>query len=359
MSQITPEERSAPVAVLGAGSWGTALAYLLGLKGYSVRLWGRSSDLISRVKVARENDIYLPGVVLPESIMLTSSLEEALDGVLYVVTAPPCVGVRSLMEQSRPYLHPDARLISATKGLLEENARRPSEVILEQIGRSYTPRTAVLSGPNLAREVVRGTPSTTVVACENVETAEAFQQLLTTPTFRVYTNQDIAGVELAGALKNIIAIGAGVSDGLGFGDNTKAALITRGLIEITRLGVILGGKAETFTGLAGMGDLFATCASNHSRNYRLGFRLAQGESLEQVAASTPMVAEGLPTTAAAIRFAEEHDIAMPITREVHAMLYESKEPRQAVADLMGRASKPELVDVPWFDLQQKKLCEKA
>jgi len=346
------------IAVLGAGSWGTALAYLLGRKGYNVTLWGRSPDLISRMCLSRENDVYLPGVVLPENIALTSSLEQALARSLYVITAPPCVGVRALMEKARVYLCAEARVLSATKGLLPDTAQRPSEVILENIGSGYVDRTAVLSGPNLAREVVRGIPTTTVIACGNLQTAEEFQQLFSSPTFRVYTNEDIAGVELGGALKNIIAIGAGVSDGLGFGDNTKAALVTRGLVEITRLGVALGGKAETFTGLAGMGDLFATCVSKHSRNYQVGFRLAQGENLAQIAQSTPMIAEGVPTTQAAMRYAMEHEIEMPITHEIYLMLFKGKDPRSAVADLMHRAAKQELVDVPWFLTGVRKTGEK-
>lgn len=336
------------ISVLGAGSWGTALAYLLGSKGHRVSLWARSGLLVEKMRVSRENEVYLPGVVLPECVAITHSLPESLKGVSLVALAPPCVGVRALVAEASAHLDDEALLISATKGLAEDTAQRPSEIIIAGLGEKARPRIAVLSGPNLAREIVRGIPSTTVVASECQATAEKFQEVFATPAFRVYTNEDLAGVELAGALKNIIAIGAGVSDGLGFGDNTKAALVTRGLVEITRLGVALGARAETFTGLAGMGDLFATCASNHSRNRRLGFRLAQGETLEQISTSTPMIAEGVPTTAAAIGFASEHQIEMPITREIYNMLYEGKNPRQAVSDLMNRASKPELVDVPWY-----------
>lgn len=349
MKHAEPPQLNESVSVVGAGSWGTALAYLLGSKGYQVTLWARSAQLVDQTRLSRENATYLPGVVLPESITITQSLQEALEGTELVVMAPPCVGVRSVIREALPFLSDTAVLLSATKGLEEEGARRPSEMIAESLGSDAIERIAVLSGPNLAREIVRGIPSTTVIACDNGEVARRFQGVFSTPYFRVYTNADVAGVELAGALKNIIAIGAGVSDGLGFGDNTKAALVTRGLVEITRLGVALGAKAETFTGLAGMGDLFATCASNHSRNRRVGYRLAQGETLEQISASTRMIAEGVPTTAAAVRSAEEHGIEMPISREIYRMLFDGKDPRQAVTDLMTRAAKPELVDVPWFE----------
>jgi glycerol-3-phosphate dehydrogenase (NAD(P)+) len=327
------------VAVIGAGSWGTAIASMLATKAGSVRLWARVPQFAEVVRQRRENEKYLPGVPLPDNVEVTGNLAEAVAGVAFVVLAVPCVGVPSVCDALAQVLSSHAIIISATKGLHDESGLRPSQIIARACGGEE--RVAVLSGPNLAREVVSGIPTTTVMAASNVEVSRQAQVLFSTPTFRVYTNPDVVGVELGGALKNVIAIAAGINDGLGFGNNTKAALETRGLVEMTRLGVALGGKVETFFGLSGLGDLIATCASHHSRNHTVGWRLGQGESLAQIQASMNMVAEGVPTTQAALRRAREMQMDMPITEQVHAVLFEGKNPHQAVADLMGRQSKAE------------------
>ncbi|MCS6861482.1 MAG: NAD(P)-dependent glycerol-3-phosphate dehydrogenase [Abditibacteriales bacterium] len=335
------------LAVIGAGSWGTALAHLLAPKVREVRLWVRSAELADLIRQRRMNEKYLPGVTLPENVAVTSHLADAVAGVEFVVLAVPCVGVPTVCEALAPVVSPTAILVSATKGLHNDSGLRPSQIIAHTCGGAE--RIAVLSGPNLAREVVSGIPTTTVIAASNPEVSQRAQVLFSTPTFRVYTNSDVVGVELGGALKNIIAIAAGINDGLGFGDNTKAALATRGLVEMTRLGIALGGKLETFFGLSGVGDLFATCASRHSRNHHVGFRLGRGETLAEIQASMTMIAEGIPTTQAAFHRARELGIDMPITEQIHAVLFEGKNPRQAVADLMSRRSKAESTEdySPW------------
>jgi glycerol-3-phosphate dehydrogenase (NAD(P)+) len=327
------------VAVIGAGSWGTAIAHLLAPKVREVRLWARSAELADIIRQQRTNEKYLPGVTLPENVGVTNQLADVVAGGEFVVLAVPCVGVPTVCECLAQVVSPMALIVSATKGLHNDSKLRPSQIITRACGGEE--RVAVLSGPNLAREVVSGIPTTTVIAASNAEVSQRAQVLFSTPTFRVYTNSDVVGVELGGALKNIIAIAAGINDGLGFGDNTKAALATRGLVEMTRLGVALGGKMETFFGLSGVGDLFATCASQHSRNHKVGFRLGRGETLAEIQASMTMIAEGVSTTQAAFHRARELGIDMPITEQIHAVLFEGKNPRQAVADLMSRQFKAE------------------
>ncbi|HIE52939.1 MAG TPA: NAD(P)H-dependent glycerol-3-phosphate dehydrogenase [Armatimonadetes bacterium] len=334
---------SKPIAVVGAGGWGTALAWLLAHKGQRVRLWGRTPELVKRLQTTRENYKYLPGVRLPEHILATADLPAALRDSELIIFAVPSCGVRTIAEQMRASVGFGAIVVSVAKGLDPTTGQRLSEVLAEIL--PPTTKIAVMSGPNLSREVVQGIPTTTVVASADPTVARRVQEIFNVPTFRVYTNPDVAGVELGGALKNVIAIGAGISDGLGFGDNTKAALVTRGLAEIRRLGVVLGARAETFSGLTGLGDLVATCASPHSRNRRVGFELGQGRSLEEiVAAMGGMVAEGIPTTATVYRLAQKYGVEMPITAEIYRVLFEGKSPRQAVADLMRRATKGEFDD---------------
>lgn len=335
------------LAVIGAGSWGTAIAHLLAPKVSEVRLWARSAELADLIRQHRTNEKYLPGVTLPENVNVTSQLADAVADVEFIVLAVPCVGVPTVCERLASVVSSTAIIVSATKGLHHDSGLRPSQIIARTCGGAE--RIAVLSGPNLAREVVRGIPTTTVIAAADAEVARRAQVLFSTPTFRVYTNSDVVGVELGGALKNIIAIAAGINDGLGFGDNTKAALATRGLVEMTRLGVALGGRMETFFGLSGVGDLFATCASQHSRNHQVGFRLGRGETLADIQASMTMVAEGIPTTQAAYHRARELSIEMPITEQIHAVLFEGKSPHQAVADLMSRRFKAESTEdySPW------------
>lgn len=331
----------APVrlGVVGAGGWGTALAVLLAKKGFEVVLWARRSEHVSELRTARENKAYLPGVPLPETVQVTGDLHEVAE-CRRLILAVPSQALRSLWERLRPLLNGDAAVLNAAKGLEARTGLRLSQV-LEEVG--FPPgRIAVLSGPNHAEEVGRGLPTTSVVAGRSRALIEEWQELLMGSTFRVYTNEDVIGVELGGALKNVIALAAGISDGLGFGDNTKAALITRGLAEMSRLGAAMGANVITFSGLAGMGDLIATSTSTHSRNTQAGLAIGRGATLEEVLRSTPMVIEGVPTCRAALALAAAHGVEMPITRAVAQVLFEGKSPSQAVAELMGRGPKSEL-----------------
>jgi len=336
----------APVAIIGAGSWGTALAVVLGRIGTAIRLWDYWPEHIRRVAAERVNERFLPGIALPSDVQPCEDIEEAVRGAASIMMAVPAIGMREQARRLRPLLDSSPLIISAAKGLEEQTGLRMSQVIAQEIP-AVAHSVVALSGPNLAVEVARGVPTTTVVACADAEHARRAQALFMQPAFRVYTNADIIGVEFGGALKNIIAIAAGVSDGLGFGDNTKAALVTRGLAEIRRLGVALGARADTFGGLSGMGDLVATCASRHSRNHRVGFLLAQGKSLDEILASMDQVAEGVPTTRAALLLAERAPVEMPIARAVHSVLFEGSPAKEAVAALMTRTGKDEL-DEPWI-----------
>ncbi len=331
-----------PVAIVGAGSWGTALAFLLAHKGLAVRLWNRTASVLEGIAKTRHNPRYLSDVELPPAVEPITQLAQALEGAEFVVLAVAAEGVREVCRVARRELaESSATLISATKGLEPQRAMLISEVLAEELGEQVRERLVVLSGPNLAAEICAGIPTATVVASPSRERALAAQELFACPTFRVYTNPDPLGVELGGALKNIIAIGAGINDGLGFGDNSKATLITRGLAEMTRLGVARGARAETFRGLSGLGDLAATCASKKSRNWRLGYAVARGRTVGQALEEMAMVAEGVPTTRAALRLAAKHKVEMPITRAVHAVLFEGLAPRDAVAALMTRDPRDE------------------
>jgi glycerol-3-phosphate dehydrogenase (NAD(P)+) len=328
-------------AVIGAGSWGTALAFCLGSKGIEVALWGRDADDLHSIEAERENPAYLPGVKLPGSVNAEPDLARALSGAAMTVEAVPSDGVADVCARIRDHLEEGTTLVSATKGLEPEQGLRTTELFESLLGQDIARRSVVLSGPNLAVEVVRGVPTASVAASEDVAAAELVQLAFASPAFRVYTNEDVKGVELAGALKNVIALAAGINDGLGFGDNTKAALIARGLAEIVRLGVALGAREETFYGLAGVGDLFATCASKLSRNRTVGFGLGQGKSLAEVLQAMTQVAEGIPTTKAAVGLARRCGVEMPITEQVYRVLFEGKSPESAVTDLMTRDLKPE------------------
>jgi len=327
------------IAVLGAGSWGTALALLLARKGCHVRLWVWDPAQAETMLRERANPSFLPGFPFPDEIVIMTSIPEAVESAESVVLAVVSEGVTDTAERLKECLPSGIPIISGTKGLDSRSGLTVSQIL----GRMMPENPVVaLSGPNLALEVAKGVPSATVAASTNCSASKYAQELFMCPSLRVYTNPDILGVELAGALKNVIAIGAGVSDGLGFGDNTKAALLTRGLAEITRLGVRLGAEQATFMGLAGVGDIMATCASPLSRNRRVGLGLARGKRLEEILAELGQVAEGIPTTRAVIRLARDNDVAMPIAAEVHAMLFEGKSPETAVADLMQREPKDEL-----------------
>jgi len=325
------------VAVIGAGSWGTALAAHLARSGHDVHLWVRDPSLATAVSTAHENARYLPGVALPP-LAATSDRGAAAAGAELVIVATPSEFCREAYRGLRPHLAAGTVLVSATKGLEVETLRRMSEVAAEEVpGRPIV----VLSGPSFALEVAQGQPTTVVVASAEVAVAERVQRAVSTRAFRAYSSDDVKGVELAGALKNVIAIAAGIVDGLGYGHNTGAALLTRGLAEITRLAVALGARPDTLAGLAGLGDLVLTCTGGLSRNRRVGQALAEGESLGQALADLSMVAEGVRTTLVACRLAEGAGIEMPIARQMRAVLYEGKPPRAAVEELMLRTLKRE------------------
>jgi glycerol-3-phosphate dehydrogenase (NAD(P)+) len=333
---------SGRVTVVGTGNWGTTLAIILARHGLEVTLWARTEEEARDLITRRANEVFLPGVQFPDNLVVGHSLPVALEACDLLLLVVPAQRMRENVLRVRGYLQERTIVVSAAKGLEIETTLRMTEVLKEELPPRFHSRLAVLSGPNLAREIIAGLPATTVVASENDEAACFVQSLITTPQFRVYTHSDVIGVELAGALKNIIALGAGISDGLGYGDNAKAAFMTRGLAEIARLGVAAGANLLTFAGLAGIGDLVTTCASSHSRNHYVGEQLAQGRSLAEIQASMRMVAEGVPTTIAALQLARRYTIEMPITEQMYQVLFEGKDPRRAVIDLMTRDVKGEL-----------------
>lgn len=332
--------------VVGTTSWGTTLAILMARKGHRVTLWARTPEEAEKLQTDRENRRLLPGFPFPPSLQVTASAEEAFRHAQLVVLAVPAKSLRANVRRVRGALSPKAVIISATKGLEIGTGLRMSQVLQQELSKPLRSRICVLSGPNLSAEIAQGRPASTVVASEDSQMASMAQEVLMSPELRVYTNSDVVGVELAGALKNIIALGAGISDGLGYGNNGKAAFITRGLAEITRLGVSAGANPLTFAGLAGMGDLIATAASPLSRNRYVGEQLAKGRPLQEILASMQYVAEGVDTTAAAVKMAQELGVEMPITQATYRVLFEGLDPRQAVVELMGRAPQPEWVGVP-------------
>lgn len=332
------------IAVLGAGSWGTAIARMLAQKYENVCLWARNPKLAAELNVKRENSDYLPGVLLPASLSYTCELKTAVEDADFVFLATPSQAVRNTAGLIRPFIKDIAIVINAAKGLETSSMKRMSQVIAEELP-MQADRTAILSGPNHAEEVGLEFPTTTVVAAHARAIAESVQDVLILPYFRVYTNPDVAGVELGGALKNIIALGAGIAEGLGFGDNSKAALMTRGLAEISRLGVAMGANPLTFAGLSGVGDLVVTCTSGHSRNRRAGILIAQGKSASEIENETKMVVEGIRSTFAAYQLAKQHNIEMPITEQIYQALYENKSPKDAVFDLMMRTRTHEVEEV--------------
>ncbi|MBI2300644.1 MAG: NAD(P)-dependent glycerol-3-phosphate dehydrogenase [Armatimonadetes bacterium] len=328
------------VAVVGAGSWGTGLAWLLAQRNEDVRLWARDPDLAERVSASRVNEAYLPELRLPDPLAITAELDRALEGAGLVVVAVPSVGLATVAARMAAALAVGATVISATKGLDHATGRRMTLVLADALPAGVG--IGALSGPNLSSEIVAGQPAASVVASADPAVMGVLQTALSSRRFRVYTNPDVAGVELGGALKNPYAIAAGISDGLGYGDNTKAALMTRGMHEMRRLGVALGADPRTFAGLCGFGDLLATCHSRQSRNRNLGEQLGRGARLGELLAGTPHVAEGVPTTRTALRLAHEQGVHMPILEELHAILFEDKPPRDAVAALMLRDVSDEL-----------------
>jgi glycerol-3-phosphate dehydrogenase (NAD(P)+) len=325
------------VAVLGAGSWGTALSVLLAESGHEVRLWGNDREHLDQLARDRENRKFLAGITLPAGIKVQPELEEALDRADATTFVVPSHALRAVAGEVARSGH-TGLWVCATKGLELVTLERPTRILTETLGGEEG---VALVGPSHAEEVSRGVPTSVVAASEDETRAREVQRLFSTARFRVYTNTDVAGCEYGAALKNVIAIAAGVCDGLGYGDNTKGALLTRGLAEIARLGVALGGRRETFFGLTGMGDLITTAISRHSRNRGLGERLGRGESLEQITGSMVMVAEGIRTASAALESARRHDVDLPITEQVCAILVEGKNPRQALETLMTRELKSE------------------
>lgn len=328
------------IAVIGAGSWGTTAAWLAAANT-SVQLWARREDVVEEINSSRTNSQYLPGCELPSAIEATADLSRAVDGVDMIAMAVPSHGFRGVLTEIIPLVPDRTPVISLTKGIEQESLLRMTEIIHELMPRHDPLRIGVLTGPNLASEIASSQPTATVIAVGDSETAERVQSVFMAPLFRVYTNDDVVGSELGGALKNVMAIAAGMSDGLGFGDNTRATLITRALAELTRLGVRLGGRPGTFAGLAGMGDLIATCVSDKSRNHRVGFGLARGNSLTEVIDDMSMVAEGVNTTRAVLDLAARFDVDMPIASHVGKVLYEGMDPKEAMLSLMTREAKPE------------------
>ncbi|MGH8925364.1 MAG: NAD(P)H-dependent glycerol-3-phosphate dehydrogenase [Acidimicrobiia bacterium] len=326
------------IAVIGAGSWGTAVA-ALAARQHPTRIWARRPELAALINSLSENPDYLPGHRLPYGISATSDLEEAAAGADVVMIGVPSHGFGEVLRNLS--LPNDVPLVSLTKGIEVDTLRRMTEVITAVRPDHRNEVIGVLTGPNLASEVMAGNPTASVIAMTEIETAARVQSVFMGPTFRVYTNDDVVGCELAGSLKNVMAIAAGMSNGLGFGDNTRAALITRALAELTRLGVALGGAPATFAGLAGMGDLIATCTSSKSRNYQVGYGLAQGRTISEIIGEMNMVAEGVKTTRAVLQLAEKAGVEMPIADQVGRVLYEGHHPREAVLTLMSRGARSE------------------
>ncbi len=329
------------IAVVGAGSWGTALAAVAADKGVDTILWARREELAETIASRHENPDYLPGIELPSSLQATHDLEKATSTASVVVMAVPSHAFRGIFHDVVPLLAPDVPVVSLTKGIEQDSLKRMSEVMGEEADLGPS-RVAALSGPNLAREVVARQPSATVVACADQDVARKLQAAFMANYFRVYTNPDVVGVELGGSMKNVIAIAAGIAAGMGFGDNAKASLITRGLAEIARLGVAMGGNPLTFAGLAGMGDLVATCYSPLSRNRTVGEQLGKGRKLDEITGEMKMVAEGVKSSKPLCALAERHSVEVPIAQHVVRVLYEGVSPQDMVLSLMLREAKPEL-----------------
>jgi len=331
------------IAIIGAGSWGTALAIVLSQspRAHRISMWVHSADVAQTLLSRRVNDIYLPGFILPEGIEIGRDFAAAVDGADYVLGVMPSAHAGDVYSGLLPHLRPEIPIISATKGIETGNLLRMSEVIRETVGVKFPPRVVVLSGPSFAREVAQAEPTALVIAADDVALAAEVQEEFSGPSLRLYTNTDVAGVEFGGAFKNVISLTAGVAQGLGLGHNAQAALITRGLAEMARLGVVLGAHRETFVGLAGLGDLVLTCTGKLSRNRAVGIELGRGRKLPEILASTRMVAEGVSTTAAVWTLAQRLAISMPITEQMHAVLYENRPPRDAIRELMSRPLKNE------------------
>lgn len=336
------------VTVIGAGGWGTALALLLQTREHSVRLWVRRPEACDLMRRHGENPIYLPGVPLPKQLELTSSLAQAAENAQLIVFAVPSHAMRvvatQLLKEGSFGIRTEPLIVSATKGIEEGSLLTMSTILREILGRRREERIAVLSGPSFAVEVARQCPTAVTVAARDKDTATTVQKVFSSQRFRVYTATDVIGVEIGGAVKNVIALAAGVSDGLGYGHSARAALITRGLAEMKRLAARLGAESQTLSGLSGMGDLILTCTSDLSRNYRVGVRLACGEPLVAILQSMPMIVEGVRTTRSVFALRARVAVEMPIVEQIHALLYGGKPPQQVVADLLSREAKPEFLE---------------
>ncbi|MGN0422899.1 MAG: NAD(P)H-dependent glycerol-3-phosphate dehydrogenase [Lachnospiraceae bacterium] len=334
----------ANVGIMGAGSWGTALALLLHKNGHQVTVWSINEDEVKMLSEKREHESKLPGVKIPEDMMFTTDIESTVKGKDFVVLAVPSPFTRSTSRNMCPFIAEGQIIVDVAKGIEESTLMTLSQQIEEEIPQADV---AVLSGPSHAEEVGRGLPTTVVIGAKTKETADYLQEMFMSEVFRVYTSPDILGMELGGSLKNVIALAAGIADGLGYGDNTKAALITRGIAEIARLGVKMGGAIESFTGLTGIGDLIVTCASVHSRNRKAGYLIGQGMSMQEAMDEVKMVVEGVYSAKAAVKLGEKYDVSLPIINKVNEVLFENKDPREAVNELMLRDSKAEHTALPW------------
>lgn len=333
------------IALLGAGSWGTALAIVLADNGHHVKIWARRPEHAEEINRHHTNEKYLPNIALPKNIQADSTMSEVVAGAQTIILVTPTKSIREVLNMLNKELKHPVSIIHASKGIEPDSLKRISEIIEEEIDARYLKSIVALSGPSHAEEVGLRQPTTVTVSSTDKQACEAAQDLFINEYFRVYTNEDIIGVELGGALKNIIALGAGICNGLGYGDNTRAALITRGLAEITRLGKKMGANPLTFSGLTGIGDLIVTCTSKHSRNWRAGFALGQGKTLNEVLNSMGMAVEGVRTTMAAYQLAEKYAVDMPITTELYNVLFNHKSAKQAVDDLMRRERTHEVEDL--------------
>jgi len=332
------------IAIIGAGAWGTGLAIVLGAKGtHRIRLWAHEPEVCQSIERTRMNELFLSGCPIPNSVRCSNDLEAVLVGAQIVISVMPSQHCRRLFERMHPHIPSQALVVSATKGLEEGTLQRMTEVVSDVLSQGGARQSVgALSGPSFAQEVARGDPTAIAIASQNAELSRIVQSEFSGPSFRVYTNNDVVGVELGGALKNVIAIAAGVCDGLAFGHNSVAALITRGLAEMTRLVVACGGRAETMAGLAGLGDLVLTCTGGLSRNRSVGVELGKGRKLPEIIAGMHgMVAEGVFTTTAAVGLAQARGVEMPITEQMHAILHDGKSPREAIQELMTRSGKSE------------------
>jgi glycerol-3-phosphate dehydrogenase (NAD(P)+) len=329
------------IGIIGAGAWGTALSMLLADKGHDVTLWMYEKDLAEETARTRFNRVYLPGFTLSESIQVTSSLETAVRDKAIILSVVPSHTVRAVSKGFTPFLSRDGVIVSASKGIEIETLMPLSEVFKDILPEQFHDRLCILSGPSFAKEVAQKMPTAVALASYNPVIAKKVQAIFSNPYFRIYTNPDVIGVELAGSLKNVVAIAAGVLEGMGYGYNTMAALLTRGLAEMARLGIAMGGNLQTFSGLAGMGDLVLTCTGGLSRNRTLGLRIGKGEKLNDIMSGMKTVAEGVKTARAARHLARKYNVDMPIVDEVYQLLYEEKDPKQAVKDLMNRELKDE------------------